>query len=154
MRHEPLAPIEPVAIVWTLFTHTLDMSLDGSVGVLSEGSSLRRCKDHPGPLLVFAFPLLPIPGLPPGPAFPGMSPFCPTGQLVPEISVTSTEDFSCYDRFVVVGPSLNNQIEFLDERFLRDPTQFSYPFLHFQRMALDCLFAWLDDRLQPQWLPM
>jgi hypothetical protein len=46
------------------------MSLDGSVGVLSEGSSLRRCKDHPGTLLVFAFPLLPVSGLSPVPAFP------------------------------------------------------------------------------------
>ncbi len=130
------------------------MSLDGSVGVLSEGPSLRRCKGHPGPLLVFAFPLLPVPGLPPVPAFPGMSPFYPTLELVPGISVTSTENFSCYDRFVVVGPSLNDRIEFLYERLLRGSTQFSYPFLQFQRMALDCLFAWLDDRLKPQWLPV
>src|SRR5437899_13065652 len=64
--------------------------------------------------------------------FHRMSSHAPSFQLMAEMMVTCREHFRCNDCAIVVRPSSNDRIQFLNENLLRESSQLPYPFFRSQ----------------------
>lgn len=78
----------------------------------------------------------------------------PLHELEVQDMIAPGEDPGRADRSIVVCPSTNDRIEFLDERLLRGTAQFPQSLVHVVDMTLDAFFAWSDDRFETQHSPM
>lgn len=78
----------------------------------------------------------------------------PLHELKVQDVIAPGEDPGRGDSSIVVRPSTNDRIEFLDEGLLRGIAQISQSLVHVVDMTFDAFFAWSDDRFETQCSPM
>ena len=78
----------------------------------------------------------------------------PLHELEVQDMIAPGEDPGRGDGSIVVSPSTNGRIEFLDECLLRGTAQFPQSLVHVVDMTFDGFFAWPDDRFETQRSPM
>ena len=110
---EPLTPIEKLSVVRACSTSYLCMVGDGGLAVISEFNPL---KSHEDPVaLLFCPPVVPRKPFPPS---SGMFVSGPLGQLDVHAVIAPGEGFLRRNRSIVVSPSTDDRIEYLNHLLL------------------------------------
>ena len=146
---ESLAPIQKLSVVRAGFTPYLNMVGDRCLAVCPQFHADWWCKNPVA--VLFGAPISPYQ---PFASSGGMLVLRPLHELEVQDMIAPGEDPGRADRSIVVCPSTNDRIEFLDECLLRGTAHFPQSLVHVVDMTLDAFFAWSDDRFETQHSPM